>query len=91
MLLPAEGVYAGRAFTPRGEFVAAINVGTNPTFGLEPLHVEAFLLEFEGDLLGAKLTIELWARLRDEIPFDSKEALSRQIAQDVERTRELVG
>jgi riboflavin kinase/FMN adenylyltransferase len=91
MLLPAEGVYAGRALTSRGGFVAAINVGTNPTFGLEPLHVEAFLLGFEGDLLGAEIAVEFWARLRDEIRFDSTEALSRQISQDVERTRELVG
>jgi riboflavin kinase/FMN adenylyltransferase len=91
MLLPGEGVYAGRVLTSRGAFVAAINVGTNPTFGLEPLHIEAFLLGFEGDLLGAEIAVEFWARLRDEIRFDSTDALSRQISQDVERTRELVG
>jgi riboflavin kinase/FMN adenylyltransferase len=90
MLLPAEGVYAGRAVTPEGNHVAAINVGTNPTFGQEPLHVEAFLLDFEGDLRGRDVSIEFWSRLRGEVRFDSPEALSSQIGEDVERTRELV-
>lgn len=90
MLLPAEGVYAGRAFTAGGSYVAAVNVGTNPTFGQEPLHVEAFLLDFEGDLRGRPITIEFWSRLRGEVRFESPEALSAQIGADVERTRELV-
>ena len=90
MLLPAEGVYAGRAVTPEGNHVAAINVGTNPTFGQEPLHVEAFLLDFEGDLRGRDVSIEFWSRLRGEVRFDSPEALSSQIGEDVERSRDLV-
>ena len=69
---------------------AAIHVGTNPTFGQEPVHLEAFLLDFGGDLEGEPLAIEFWARLRDEVRFDSAEALSRQIGEDVQRTRELV-
>jgi riboflavin kinase/FMN adenylyltransferase len=91
MLLPAEGVYAGRAQTPEGTFVAAINVGTNPTFGGEPLHVEAFLLDFDGELRGQAMALEIWARLRDEARFDSPEALARRIDQDVKLTRELLG
>jgi riboflavin kinase/FMN adenylyltransferase len=90
MLLPAEGVYAGKAQTERGTFVAAVNVGTNPTFGGEPLHAEAFLLDFEGELRGQPIALEFWARLRDETRFDSPEDLVRQIRQDVERTRALV-
>jgi riboflavin kinase/FMN adenylyltransferase len=90
MLIPGEGVYAGKAFAAGGEYVAAVNVGTNPTFGAEPLHVEAFLLDFQGDLLGEALSVEFWERLRDEIRFDSPEALALQIAEDVERTRSLV-
>ncbi len=91
LLLPAQGVYAGKALTAEGERSAAINVGTNPTFGREPVHVEAFLLDFEGDLLGRPVALEFWARLREEVRFDSPEALARQIGEDVERTRDLVG
>jgi riboflavin kinase/FMN adenylyltransferase len=90
ILLPAEGVYAGRARSPDGEWTAAINIGTNPTFGDEPLHAEAFLLDFDGDLSGRPLTIEFWERLRDEVRFESPEDLARQIKDDVERTREVV-
>jgi riboflavin kinase / FMN adenylyltransferase len=91
MLLPAEGVYAGRAFLAGGEaYAAAINVGTNPTFGQEPLHVEAHLLDFGGDLRDRALALEFWAGLREERRFESPEALSEQIADDVERTRALL-
>jgi riboflavin kinase/FMN adenylyltransferase len=90
LLLPGEGVYAGRALHRDSGYRAAINVGTNPTFGQEPVHLEAFLLDFSGDLVGEPLAIEFWERLRDEVRFDSIEELSRQIEADVERTREVV-
>jgi len=90
MLVPGEGVYAGTAFAAGREHVAAVNIGTNPTFGGEPSHVEAFLLDFEGDLRGEPMAVEFWERLRDEAKFDSAESLSRQIARDVERTRAAV-
>ncbi len=90
MLLPGEGVYAGRAYLGERTFQAAINVGTNPTFGGEPLHAEAFLLDFEDDLIGQSIALEFWERLRDETRFDSAEDLARQIKDDVERTRSLV-
>jgi riboflavin kinase/FMN adenylyltransferase len=90
VLLPGEGVYAGRAQLDGASFPAAINVGTNPTFGGEPLHAEAFLLDFEDDLIGRPMALEFWERLRDETRFDSAEDLVRQIKDDVERTRALV-
>ena len=90
LLLPGSGIYAGRASVPAGEYVAAISVGTNPTFGVEPLHVESFLLDFDGDLIGQPMAIEFWARLRDELRFEKPEALSAAIEDDVRRTRELV-
>jgi riboflavin kinase / FMN adenylyltransferase len=88
--LPGRGVYAGRAATGRRWWRAAINVGINPTFGEEPLHVEAHLLDFDGALSDSVLTVEFWARLRDEVRFDSSGALARQMGDDVQRTRELV-
>ena len=92
LLLPGQGIYAGVAELEDGaRFVAAIDVGTNPTFGSEPLHVEAFLLDFPDDeLRGDTLTVEFWERLRDEVKFDSVEELVAAIADDVERTRAAV-
>ena len=66
-------------------------MGTNPTFGVEPLHAEAFLLDWDGpDLPGEPLSIEFWERLRDEVRYEDVEALVEAIAADVERTRSLV-
>lgn len=88
--IPGRGVYAGRAAIEGRWRTAAINVGINPTFGGVPLHVEAYLLDFDGDLGGQVLTVEFWARLRDEVRFDSPGELTQQIAEDVERTRSIV-
>jgi riboflavin kinase / FMN adenylyltransferase len=91
LLLPGQGIYAGASTPADRMFKAAIDVGTNPTFGVEPLHVEAFLLDYEGgDLRGRPLAVEFWARLRDEVKYDSVEELVTAIAADVDRTRGIV-
>jgi riboflavin kinase / FMN adenylyltransferase len=92
LLLPGQGIYAGVAELQDGSrYLAAIDVGTNPTFGTEPLHVEAFLLDFPDDeLRGDTLTVEFWERLRDEVKFDSVDELIAAIADDVDRTRSIV-
>ena len=91
LLLPGQGIYAGVTEHEGRRYRAAIDVGTNPTFGSEPLHVESFLLDFEGDdLPGEPLSIEFWARLRDEVRYESVEELVTAIAADVERTVTLV-
>ncbi len=90
LLLPKAGIYAGRARTPLGTHVAAISVGTNPTFGTEPLHIEAFLLDFDGDLVGADVSIEFVERLRDEERFATPGDLVRAMDDDVSRTRRIV-
>ena len=91
LLLPGQGIYAGVAQHGPDRFLAAIDVGTNPTFGVEPLHVEAFLLDFEDrELRGEPLSVSFWERLRDEVRYDSVDELVRAIAVDVERTREAV-
>jgi riboflavin kinase/FMN adenylyltransferase len=89
-LLPARGIYAGRALWGDRSNAAAIDVGTNPTFGWEILHVEAFLLDFGGDLAGEDMTVEFWQRLRDEVRFDATDDLIRQMAMDVAATRRVV-
>jgi riboflavin kinase/FMN adenylyltransferase len=91
LLLPGQGIYAGVAEVDGRRHRAAIDVGTNPTFGVEPLHAEAFLLDYSGtDLRGVPLSIGFWERLRDEERFPSVEELIEAIAGDVERTREIV-
>ena len=91
LLLPGQGIYAGVAEHHGSRYQAAIDVGTNPTFGTEPLHTEAFLMDFEGDdMRGEPLAIEFWERLRDEVRYESVEELVAAIADDVERTREIV-
>lgn len=90
LLLPGRGIYAGRVTSGEIERVAAIDVGTNPTFGSEPLHAEAHLLDFDGDLVGRPMSLEFWARLRDEERFETPEQLSAAMAEDVRRTREIV-
>jgi riboflavin kinase / FMN adenylyltransferase len=83
LLVPAYGIYAGAADGQR----AAISIGTNPHYGGAERRVEAHLLDFEGDLYGRRLVLQLWRRLRDEQSFGSEEELVAQIARDVEQTR----
>jgi riboflavin kinase/FMN adenylyltransferase len=83
LLVPAFGIYAGRAAGHR----AAVSIGVNPHYGGEERRVEAFLLDFEGDLYGRRLVVELWRHLRAERAFDSEQALVEQIALDVAATR----
>lgn len=90
LLLPGQGIYAGRGIVGDAAHIAAIDVGTNPTFGVDPLHVESFLLDFEGNLVGQHMEVEFWARLRDEVQYASAEELIDQIALDVEQTRAIV-
>jgi riboflavin kinase/FMN adenylyltransferase len=82
-LVPAYGIYAGEAL---GHRVAA-SIGVNPHYGGSERRIEAFLLDFEGDLYGSRLRLELWERLREERAFASEEDLVAQIAADVEAAR----
>jgi riboflavin kinase / FMN adenylyltransferase len=83
LLVPAYGIYAGWAEGHR----AAISIGTNPHYGGHERRVEAFLLDFEGDLYGKRLVVQLWHRLREERTFASEEELVAQISGDVEAAR----
>jgi len=92
LLLPGQGIYAGTAELFDGSrYPAAIDVGTNPTFGVEPLHVEAFLIDFpDVELRGQQLAVGFAERLRDEVKFESVDELVEAIADDVERTRRVL-
>ncbi len=79
---PQYGIYAGFALGHR----AAISIGTNPHYGGTERRIEPYLLDFDGDLYGKRLVVELWERLRDEAVFESEAALIEQIARDVKAT-----
>ena len=78
------------AFAGGEEYVAAVNVGVRPTFKTgRGLLVEAFLVDFEGDLYGAPLRLDFLERLRGERRFDSIDALVDQMGRDVVETRRI--
>jgi len=83
LLVPALGIYAGEALGHR----AAISIGTNPHYGGTERRVEAYLLDFEGDLYDERLVVQLWERLRDEAAFGSEAELVAAIENDVQRAR----
>jgi riboflavin kinase / FMN adenylyltransferase len=83
LLVPGFGIYAGAA----GDRRAAISIGVNPHYGGTERRVEAYLLDWTGDLYGERIVLEVWRRLRDERAFGSEAELVEQIAGDVEATR----
>ena len=86
LLVPAHGIYAGAALGHR----AAISIGINPHYGGRERKVEAYLLDFAGDLYGERLRLELWTRLREERAFASEAELIAQMTRDIEATRAAV-
>jgi riboflavin kinase/FMN adenylyltransferase len=92
-MIPAKGIYACRAYLNGQKYLAAINIGTNPTFtpDKETPNVEAHLLDFRREIYGEDVRLEFVAHLRDELKFDSVETLLEQIWKDVEMTRKILG
>ena len=89
VIVPAYGVYAAKVYLEAGsEQIAAVNVGVRPTVEevSEP-NVEAFLLNFEGDLYGQRVRVEFYHRIRGERKFPSVEALTREVLRNAEETR----
>ena len=84
---PRYGIYAGLGLGHR----AAVSIGTNPHYGGTERRIEPYLLDFDGDLYGKRLVVELWERLRDEAVFASEAELVEQIARDVEATKSARG
>ena len=92
--VPADGIYAGRLIrglaTTREVLPAAISIGTNPTFAGRERRVEAYVLDFTGDLYGERVGLAFTSRLRDTVRFGTVEELVAQMDIDVRRTRECV-
>jgi riboflavin kinase / FMN adenylyltransferase len=90
LVVPDHGVYACRAYLDGEEHVAAVNVGVRPMFKTgRGLLVEAFLVDFEGDLYDEPLRLDFLERLRGERRFESVDALVEQMGQDVVDTRRI--
>jgi len=92
-MIPARGIYACWAYLNERKYRAAVNIGINPTFtpDKETPNVEAHLLDFRRELYGEDVRLEFVARLRDELRFESVEALLEQIGKDIESTRLILG
>jgi riboflavin kinase/FMN adenylyltransferase len=91
LVCPGHGVYACVSYDdPTHPHPAAVSIGVRPTFqtGRGEL-IEAYLLDFEGDLYGRELRLDFLARLRGERRFETAEALIEQMHRDVQRTREI--
>lgn len=89
-LIVATGVYATRAAWPGGEAGAVVNVGVRPTFGEGEYWVEAYLLDFSGDLYDQPLSLAFLERIRPEQRFPSVEALQAQVARDIDTAAHLL-
>lgn len=96
--IPADGVYAGHLVTrdprsgaSRERLPAAISVGTNPTFQGSRRTVEAFVLDYDGDLYGEHVGVEFASRLRPMEAFADVDGLLVAMAKDVSDTRQILG
>jgi riboflavin kinase/FMN adenylyltransferase len=89
-LLPEIGIYAGYLRLDGQRHQAAVSVGTNPTFGGDHVIVEAFVLDFDGELSGREVDVDLVKRIRAEKRFDSAEDLVAEMTRDVEKAREIL-
>lgn len=88
--LPPDGVYAGVAHVNGNVYPAMTNIGRNPTFGRNERTIEAFLLDYHGDLYGHEISVDFVARLRDEMKFHNAEELQQQLAEDVKHGKRVL-
>jgi riboflavin kinase/FMN adenylyltransferase len=88
--VPADGIYAGWLVRGKERLRAAISIGTNPTFSGRERRVEAYVLDFSGDLYGDHVALDFAAHLRPTWHFDTTDALVEQIHHDVAQVRALL-
>jgi riboflavin kinase / FMN adenylyltransferase len=92
--IPSNGIYACWAYLDdySEKFMAATNIGFNPTFtpDRQTPSLEAYLLDFDRDIYGQKIKLEFVSRIRNELKFNSVQALIWKIQEDVQKTRELL-
>ena len=89
--VPKDGIYATWASIDDVSYMAATSIGSRPTFNETNRTIEAFILDFDGDLYGREVRLKFVRRLRDEAKYDAIEDLQAQVDIDVEQTREILG
>ncbi|QYK06200.1 bifunctional riboflavin kinase/FAD synthetase [Shewanella zhangzhouensis] len=91
-VVPVRGVFAVKLWWDESDIYEGVaNVGFRPTVNGQVCQLEVHLFDFEGDLYGKRVEVELVAKIRDEQPFESLEALKKQIWNDADRARALLG
>lgn len=90
MAIPGNGIYATWAVLGGKRHMAATSVGVRPTFDEGERTIEAFILDYDGELYDSQVRLEFVQRLRDEMKYESVEALTEQIEKDVEQTRSVL-
>jgi len=88
--IPPDGVYATRVVLPEGVYGSISNIGNNPTFNDRTRTIEAHIFEFDRDLYGANIKLEMIGRIRGEVKFDNAQDLIAQITDDVRRARAML-
>jgi riboflavin kinase / FMN adenylyltransferase len=88
--LPPDGVYATRVVLEEGSYPSITNIGMRPTFGEPERTIEAHIFDFNRDIYGREVKLEIAARIRPERKFESAQALGAQIASDLQRAREIL-
>lgn len=88
-MIPADGVYAARATVNGQTYSVALSIGTLPTFGDSARQIEAHLIDFDGDLYGQTLQVDVLEWIRDQAKFGSIDALKAQIARDIAECKTL--
>nr|WP_320192841.1 bifunctional riboflavin kinase/FAD synthetase [uncultured Desulfobacter sp.] len=89
-LCPKLGVYAVTVETIHGNFKGVANIGFSPTFGDDMFTIEVHILDFEENLYGSRIRVNMVERLRDEIKFANIEQLSDQIRKDIQTAKEIL-
>jgi len=88
--LPADGVYASWAYIDGRAYQSMTNIGQNPTFGDRKRAVEVYVVDYQGDLYGRELKLNIMERLRDEKKFSTVAGLKKQMAEDVKHGKAIL-
>lgn len=88
-VIPAQGVYAILVDINETSYRGLVNIGHNPTFGQEPLSIEAHILDFNQQVYGKEMEISFIRRIRNEIAFSSADALASQIHKDIQTAKNI--
>jgi riboflavin kinase/FMN adenylyltransferase len=90
-VVPPHGVYMAEAIVGRHVHPAAVNIGIAPTIRHDDIVIEAFILDFSGNIMGKEIEVVFVERLRPEMKFPTREALVKQIDEDVRYIRRNFG